>query len=250
MCFGGGGGGDVRQTTTVQLPAPTAEETEARQLALEALRIRQAMIPSLLQSIGLGLPPSAATAPPGPSSPPLPPGGTAPPNPPTGTIPLNPPTSTTPLLPGQTRTHFLGGQGAPLPNAPISVPPAPPSSFAGSGFGAFNWPQSGGPSTIPSLSQGSTPFPIQGVTPSTRPPTSQNLSGLGGLNALQLQQLPPTPQQEQLNALRSSSLGGANDAVQILLERLRLAQTLLPGLLSSVQQQVRPTTYWPPWERW
>ena len=54
--------------------------------------------------------------------------------------------------------------------------------------------------------------------------------------------LPPTENQQQLNTLTSSSLGGANEAAQMISSRLRNAQGMIPGLMASVQASMAPGT--------
>ena len=45
----------------------------------------------------------------------------------------------------------------------------------------------------------------------------------------------PSPEQQQMSALQSTSLSGANDAAKMMLERLQASQSMVPGLLRMVQ---------------
>lgn len=66
--------------------------------------------------------------------------------------------------------------------------------------------------------------------------------GIGQDAGGNMARLPPTPQQQQINTLTSSSLGGANEASQMLLSRLRRSDAMIPGLMSSVRASMAPGT--------
>src|SRR3990167_1623324 len=55
-----------------------------------------------------------------------------------------------------------------------------------------------------------------------------------------LEKLPLTSQQQALSDLTGQSLGGASEAGQMMLSRLRSSQGMIPGLLSSVQASMPP----------
>lgn len=52
--------------------------------------------------------------------------------------------------------------------------------------------------------------------------------------------LPPSPEQQQLTELTKTSLGGANEAGQMMSSRLQSAQGMIPGLMRSVQASMPP----------
>lgn len=58
----------------------------------------------------------------------------------------------------------------------------------------------------------------------------------------QVTQLPPTPEQQMMQALGRQGLAGGGEAGDMMLSRLRMAQGMLPGLLSSVQASMSPGT--------
>ena len=67
-------------------------------------------------------------------------------------------------------------------------------------------------------------------------------AGIGQDSTGNMARLPPSPQQQQINDLTSSSLGGANEAAQMMTSRLRQGQGMIPGLMASVQASMAPGT--------
>lgn len=65
-------------------------------------------------------------------------------------------------------------------------------------------------------------------------------AGIGQMPEGGMTRLPPTPTQEAMNTLTTSSLGGANEALPMMLQRLRASQQMIPGLVSSVQASMPP----------
>lgn len=66
--------------------------------------------------------------------------------------------------------------------------------------------------------------------------------GIGQDASGNMARLPPSPQQQQIDTLTASSLGGANEASQAMMSRLRQGQGMIPGLMASVQASMAPGT--------
>lgn len=66
--------------------------------------------------------------------------------------------------------------------------------------------------------------------------------GIGQDQAGNIARLPPTPRQQALDRLADSSIGGASDAQQMMMSRLQNSQSMIPGLMASVQASMAPDT--------
>lgn len=66
--------------------------------------------------------------------------------------------------------------------------------------------------------------------------------GIGNLPSYDVTKLPPSLQQQAIDQLGLTSLGGAQNAVEMMNQRLQMSQGMLPGLMSSVRASMAPST--------
>ncbi len=55
-----------------------------------------------------------------------------------------------------------------------------------------------------------------------------------------IEQLAPTPERQAMTQLGQTSLGGANESANMLLQRLRASQSMLPNLLAQIRASQPP----------